>query len=209
MSYFSAKNGSRHPMFLAVTGTLLLLSVSVVSIRTYCRLVYVRFIGIDDYLMILALVFLIAMAVINVVHIGWGTGVIFVFAFECPKNPSDAWSPTFPKGCNSIPASYFSIASINIVTDIVILFLPIPGFMKLKLGRRKRWALIGIFMVGSIAVIASIVRLYALYIYTVTKDVAYDAIMILLWSQIEANIAIISASVPAIRPLFCKTFANS
>ena len=35
-----------------------------------------------------------------------------------------------------------------------------------------------IFMVGGIAVIASIIRLYALWVYTVTKDVAYDAIFV-------------------------------
>ena len=81
----------------------------------------------------------------------------------------------------------------------------------------------GVFMVGSIAVIASIVRLYALYVYTTTKDVAYDAIFvcyqvdrslegkltrsqILLLSQIEVNLAIISASAPALRPLFRRSF---
>lgn len=39
-------------------------------------------------------------------------------------------------------------------------------------------ALIGIFMTGSVAVAASIVRLNALYIYTVSKDVSYDAIYV-------------------------------
>jgi hypothetical protein len=39
-------------------------------------------------------------------------------------------------------------------------------------------ALMGVFMVGGIAVIASIVRLYALWVYTTTKDVAYDAIFV-------------------------------
>ena len=38
--------------------------------------------------------------------------------------------------------------------------------------------LLGVFMVGGIAVIASIVRLYALWIYTVTNDVSYDAIYV-------------------------------
>jgi hypothetical protein len=36
----------------------------------------------------------------------------------------------------------------------------------------------GIFMVGGVAVIASIVRLYALWVYTTTKDVSYDAIFV-------------------------------
>lgn len=36
----------------------------------------------------------------------------------------------------------------------------------------------GVFMVGGVAVIASIVRLYALWVYTTTVDVAYDAIFV-------------------------------
>lgn len=70
-------------------------------------------------------------------------------------------------------------------------------------------ALIGIFSVGSISILASAMRFYALYTYVNTKDVAYDAIYILLWSQIEVNIALISASAPALRPLFKKTFGSS
>lgn len=87
-------------------------------------------------------------------------------------------------------------------------------------------ALLGIFMVGGIAVIASIIRLYALWVYTVTKDVSYDAIFvsyswtmgeprnltsmqILLLSQIEVNVAIICGSAPALRPLFNKTFMST
>ncbi|KAF1934829.1 hypothetical protein EJ02DRAFT_471618 [Clathrospora elynae] len=50
-------------------------------------------------------------------------------------------------------------------------------------------------MVGAIAVIASIVHLYALWV--------------LLLSQIEINIAIISASAPALRPLFSLAFTGS
>jgi hypothetical protein len=78
-------------------------------------------------------------------------------------------------------------------------------------------------MIGGLAVIASIVRIYALWLYNVTKDISYDsifvsrpagehsfcriliALQILLLSQIEVNVAIISASAPAIRPLLRNT----
>lgn len=81
-------------------------------------------------------------------------------------------------------------------------------------------------MVGGLAVVASIVRLYALWLYNITKDISYDSIFvsdcdlppasrsslitpqILLLSQIEVNVAIISASVPTIRPLFRNTFLS-
>lgn len=70
------------------------------------------------------------------------------------------------------------MASINILTDVVILVMPLPALGKLNMHRKKRWALMGIFMVGGVAVLASIVRLYALWVYTTTRDVAYDAIFV-------------------------------
>jgi hypothetical protein len=110
----------------------------------------------------------------------------------------------------------------------MILVMPLRAFGQLNMQRRRRLALLGIFMVGGIAVLASIVRLYALWVYSTTKDVAYDAIFvgsssdligryvevltfgqILLLSQIEVNVAIISASAPALRPFFKKTFQSS
>jgi hypothetical protein len=41
-----------------------------------------------------------------------------------------------------------------------------------------RGALLGIFSTGGVALLASILRFYALYSYAVTKDVAYDAIFV-------------------------------
>jgi hypothetical protein len=60
----------------------------------------------------------------------------------------------------------------------MILVMPLRAFGQLNLQRRRRLALMGIFMVGGVAVLASIVRLYALWVYSTTKDVAYDAIFV-------------------------------
>ncbi|KAF3922448.1 hypothetical protein AA313_de0206702 [Arthrobotrys entomopaga] len=70
-------------------------------------------------------------------------------------------------------------------------------------------ALIGIFFVGSFAVIASISRIWALWLYQNTKDVSYDAIFILLFSNIEINLAIITACAPALWPLSKEVFKPS
>ncbi|KAI4656606.1 uncharacterized protein J4E78_006495 [Alternaria triticimaculans] len=135
--------------------------------------------------------------------------VTFINAFECGTKPSRAWSAKFPEGCNDMPRTYFAMASVNIITDIVILIMPFKVFKQLNMHPRKRFALMGIFMVGGIAVIASIMRLYALYVFAVSKDIPYDDIFILLLSQIEVNVAMISASAPAYRPLFNKVFSSS
>ncbi|RYO20532.1 hypothetical protein AA0113_g9777 [Alternaria arborescens] len=270
-------NGSRQPMFLIVTGVLLFFSTIAVALRLYCRLTFIRYVGLDDKFMICAWVVAISLGIQNGFLVSWGTGrhnadldhsiimvptfkhwyayqlvypwallfvkasilalyyriftqtnfryavyavsvfvtvqtivVTFVNAFECgAKEPWRAWVPTFPKGCNDLPKTYFSMASVNILTDIFILAMPMRAFGQLKLQRTKRIALFGVFMVGGIAVIASIVRLYALWVYAVTDDPPYDDIFILLLSQIEINAAIISASAPALRPLLNKAFTSS
>ncbi|KAL5329298.1 hypothetical protein ACEPPN_002809 [Leptodophora sp. 'Broadleaf-Isolate-01'] len=115
----------------------------------------------------------------------------------------------FVQGCNDVAASYYSMSTINVVTDVVILIMPLPTLATLHINTRRRLALIGIFSTGGVAILASCLRFYALHVYAVTKDPSYDAIYILLWSQIEVNLAIISASAPALRPLFKKTFAGS
>lgn len=64
--------------------------------------------------------------------------VVFVNAFECGTRFSDAWSPTFPGGCNNLPKAYFSTAGISIATDFAILLLPIPVLTGLNIQRNRR-----------------------------------------------------------------------
>lgn len=61
--------------------------------------------------------------------------------------------------------------------------------------------LVLIFSGGGLAVIASIVRIIALYNFHHSKDPLYDGGYILLWSQVELNAAVISSSAPALKPL--------
>lgn len=60
-------------------------------------------------------------------------------AFECPREPNMAWSPTaFPKQCNNLVPVYYAQAGFNILTDIVILLLPVPSLLKLQVNRSKK-----------------------------------------------------------------------
>ncbi|KAE8320635.1 hypothetical protein BDV39DRAFT_198315 [Aspergillus sergii] len=123
--------------------------------------------------------------------------IIVVFAFECHSKPWRAWDLTFLKGCNDLHAAMTLISD---MTDFDCLY-----------------ALIGNFLSGAFASVALIVRLNGLYKYSITKDVSYDAIQailsnpllkILFWSQIEVNVAIISASALSLRPLFANVFKS-
>ncbi|KAE8318329.1 hypothetical protein BDV41DRAFT_591041 [Aspergillus transmontanensis] len=114
--------------------------------------------------------------------------IIVVFAFEYHSKPWRAWDLTFLKGCNDLQAAMTLISD---MTDFDYLY-----------------ALIDNFLSGAFASVALIVRLNGLYKYNITKDVSYDAIQILFWSQIEVNVAIISASALSLRPLFANVFKS-
>ncbi|KAH9206484.1 hypothetical protein DL95DRAFT_248214, partial [Leptodontidium sp. 2 PMI_412] len=216
----TAKNGSRQVAFLVVMSVFLFISYVTVTLRqVYCRHFYLKVVGLDDLIMVGALGATTGMAIMNGFHVSLGTGrhleelplleILIPTLNHCTSKPQNAWSLTFPQGCNDVAASYYSMSTINVVTDVVILIMPLPTLATLHINTRRRLALIGIFSTGGVAILASCLRFYALHVYAVTKDPSYDAIYILLWSQIEVNLAIISASAPALRPLFKKTFAGS
>lgn len=85
-------NGSKQPTFLAVTATLLLLSVCVVCARyaltllplparntdsngrLYARIKHAKSVGLDDGFVAAAVVFAIALGIMNGFHISYGAG---------------------------------------------------------------------------------------------------------------------------------------
>ncbi|CUS09777.1 unnamed protein product [Tuber aestivum] len=164
----------------------------------------------------------LSITIVSCIVVAFTVAMLFVNVFECPKDPSRAWSRGFPSGCNDLVAVYYFMAAFNIISDIVILVLPMPSLLRLQINRRKRVALILIFSCGAIVVVASAVRISALYknqytiktggdipcrystplllapILTIFLDVAT---YVLLWSQVEVNVGIITACAPALKPL--------
>ncbi|KAF4301271.1 hypothetical protein GTA08_BOTSDO07108 [Botryosphaeria dothidea] len=136
----------------------------------------------------------------------------FVNAFECP-NPSDAFTVEIIMAglgsCRDLHSMYFAQAGFNIASDVVIMLIPVPLLARLQMPKARRVALFGIFSVGFVAVLASILRLWTLTIWARTKDVPYTGGPILIWTQIELNSAIISASFPAMKALFAHTFSEN
>lgn len=155
--------------------------------------------------------------------VNWTIGFVCLYTlastiagvFQC-DNPSDAWSTTSflsqfdgvkgrtkrPKCYDPTRLSLFS-ACINMFTDVVILLLPIPTLLGLRVPMSKRLALICIFSVGLLAIIASCVRMWvmALWSQSPAKSVQFGTDL-LLWGQVETNSGIISASVPFLRLIF-------
>ncbi|KAH7382534.1 hypothetical protein DE146DRAFT_231235 [Phaeosphaeria sp. MPI-PUGE-AT-0046c] len=142
--------------------------------------------------------------------------VVIASAFQC-ENPSNSWSTAGylaqfdgnpntkrPKVKCFDPIKLWVVsAAANLLSDVVIMLLPIPALLSLRVPMSKRLALIGIFSIGIMAIIASSVRMWVMFLWAESPwNSARYGSDLLLWGQVETNSGIISASVPFLRMLF-------
>jgi hypothetical protein len=72
----------------------------------------------------------------------------------------------------------------------------------LQIAKRQKIALVGILTIGWFVCIISIIRLYVLVVFFQhPDDPAYYGAPNAYWSSIEMNLAIVCASLPALKPL--------
>jgi hypothetical protein len=79
----------------------------------------------------------------------WSLSQVFVQIFIC--TPIKAfWDSEAAKTGKCIPniLHWYINAGGNILTDIMVLVLPLPIISKLKLHRSQKWVLVGIFCLG-------------------------------------------------------------
>lgn len=135
--------------------------------------------------------------------------------FQC-DNPSDAWDTSAylsqfdgrpgvrkaPK-CFEPTKLWVATGAVNLFSDVVILLLPIPTLLGLRVPMNKRLALIGIFSIGIMAIVASCIRMWVMALWSESpQNSAQFGADLLLWGQVETNSGIISASVPFLRLIF-------
>ncbi|KAI9852942.1 MAG: hypothetical protein M1838_003736 [Thelocarpon superellum] len=111
------------------------------------------------------------------------------------------WNLTIPSRCIIYVAWYVGQAAFNILTDLVILIMPLPAVWSLRIARRQKVAVCSIFVLGSLVCLAPMMRIVAVYqidysdrtwTYTSTTN----------WSMVESFLSIVCACLPTMRPLF-------
>jgi hypothetical protein len=88
--------------------------------------------------------------------------------------------------------------------DVWVLVLPLKLILRIPRAPREKIALIVIFGLGVISTLASIIRLQSLRIFTLSDDPFYDSLPINTWSMVEANVGILCACIPTLRPLVSR-----
>jgi len=123
---------------------------------------------------------------------------------KCINTTALFYSRLLQAFCGAYRSLSSATSSINIITDIWIIALPIRTLLKIQRPNHEKLGLILIFGLGVFSTISSIVRLHAIRIYTESADPFYDAVPINLWSMVEVNIGIWCASIPSLRILIIR-----
>ncbi|KAK6220297.1 integral membrane protein [Colletotrichum tabaci] len=128
---------------------------------------------------------------------------VFLIMFQCIPIQA-VWDRSINGYCLNITAISYAGAAVTIIEDLILIAMPIPELMKLQLGLKKKLAVVFLFGFGSFAIIASIIRLKYMVMFSRSYDPTYDFFEVNLWSGIEVNTAIICGSLPALFPLLKK-----
>ncbi|RFN44924.1 integral membrane protein [Fusarium flagelliforme] len=147
--------------------------------------------------------------ILSGIVIAWGIAVILVTTFQCWP-VSAFWlrfSPSAGEMTFRCPVDvrmfFIAHAIPNIITDICILLVPVPGIWTLQLRTGKKIALLGIFALGLFVTAVSFVRLY--YVVALdfnSLDVTWLFSEEMMWTGIEVNLGTVCACLPSLKPVF-------
>ncbi|KAL1875225.1 hypothetical protein Daus18300_003296 [Diaporthe australafricana] len=130
----------------------------------------------------------------------------FITTFQC-RPVSDYWTLSFtPQKCINEELHLLAAGCINTTTDFLIVLLPIPYVVRLKLPRKQQIIIVSLFTGGLFVTAAGAVRTYVFHITLTdpTRDLTWNAWVIIIVSALELYIGIICASIPAIKPFVAR-----
>jgi fucose permease len=158
-----------------------------------------------------------------VVNIG-GLALTLLNILQCQPVTAAIQTPVPSSAhCTNIVTIYLSSAPLNIITDLAILFLPMPILTSMRLPKKQKTILVITFGFGVFVAVVDVVRIA--YLQSAardnlravqeqsgksgtdsrnTDDFSWYASLSFMWSAIEINIGIMCACVPALKPLVTR-----
>ncbi|OCK73603.1 hypothetical protein K432DRAFT_265160, partial [Lepidopterella palustris CBS 459.81] len=144
------------------------------------------------------------------VTIGYSVGGMCASIFSCTP-VAKSWDVTISNGhCINTGAFYIANGILNVITDLVILALPIPILWNLALTKKKKIALSILFAAGSLTCVVSMIRVGFVVIFLKhgSTDPTYSILPTVVWGFIEYNCAIVCSCALTIRPLLQRYFGG-
>ncbi|KAJ5812170.1 hypothetical protein N7474_008471 [Penicillium riverlandense] len=132
----------------------------------------------------------------------WAASVILETFLLC-RPLAYNWDTSIAGTCGNRNATYVVAGTLNLITDLMVMVLPLPHILKLQLTLAKKVALCSVFSIGLLVSIISIIRLKSLMEIDFT-DITYSVQMGVMWTVIEPELAIICSNMPLLKTVLSR-----
>ncbi|KAJ5885374.1 hypothetical protein N7495_009884 [Penicillium taxi] len=136
----------------------------------------------------------------------WAISVILETLLLCRPLKYN-WDTSIKGTCGNRNAGYVIAGTMNLITDLMVMGLPIPHIWKLQLNTAKKAALSSVFCIGLLVSIISLIRLKSLMVINFS-NITESVQMGVMWTIVEPELAIICANMPLLKTIL-STFAPS
>ncbi|KAI9824923.1 MAG: hypothetical protein M1832_001528 [Thelocarpon impressellum] len=128
--------------------------------------------------------------------------IVMLLGFVIGCRPlAKAWDPRIVGGdCVSRAHLFMATCSFNVVSDLVILVLPIPMLASIQMPIRQKVTLGALFGLGSLTCIACILKLKYRFQILYTTDPTWDSLLTRLCILCETHLAVICGCLMVMRP---------
>ncbi|KAI2629786.1 hypothetical protein GGR54DRAFT_650075 [Hypoxylon sp. NC1633] len=140
----------------------------------------------------------------------WSIGFFVAYLFRCGTNFWALWAPLMylVQYCYDSKPLFYSLAISDVITDVIILSLPLFWVWRLQMSTAQRFAVSGVFLLGAIEIATGIARLVVYINQSLDFKKNADGIghltTLMVWSMIEMSIAVIAGCLPPIWPLISQ-----
>ncbi|KAI0531671.1 hypothetical protein GGR58DRAFT_518338 [Xylaria digitata] len=133
-------------------------------------------------------------------------GFFFASLFQCRLDFSALWGSTIEivENCVDTMHLVLSVCITGFILDLIIITTPMPLIWQLNLSFAKKISIIGIFLLGSVSIVASLLRLInlaRLVSQGFSPDV--DGLLVvtqyLYWGIVESGVGIIASCLPTLQ----------
>ncbi|OGE50379.1 hypothetical protein PENARI_c017G08759 [Penicillium arizonense] len=149
-----------------------------------------------------------------------GLALTFINVFQCTPLNAVFLSDVPPNAhCTDIVTLYLSSSPVNIITDLAILFLPMPLLTQMRLPFKQKIILVITFSFGFFVAVVDVIRIAFLQQAAISRslqvksihiqnyggvDFSWYASLSFMWSVVEVNVSIICGCVPSLKPLVTR-----
>ncbi|KAI9036935.1 putative integral membrane protein [Aspergillus affinis] len=157
------------------------------------------------YLRIFPVTWLVGIAWTTIgVIVAWAIATILAGCLICRPFAFN-WDQTIPGGsCGNQVTSFTATGVINLVTDVVVLVIPMPLLYRLQMATYKKVTLITVFGLGLVTCIISALRISVLSTMDF-NDITFTLPRANIFSGVEPCLAVILSSIPLMRPLLGRS----